>query len=55
MKALFQFGYKCAQADRLWTSSGSVGRDEANRNDPGTGPPNQCPADDQLISRFAVL
>ena len=53
MKSLFQFGYKCAQTGRLWTSSRIVGRDQANR-DAGAGPPNQCPADDEFIGRFAV-
>jgi predicted acylesterase/phospholipase RssA len=54
MRSLFQFGYRCAQAGRLWTSSRSVGRDDANRDDTGTGPPKQCPADDASISRLAV-
>jgi predicted acylesterase/phospholipase RssA len=54
MRSLFQFGYKCAQAGRLWTSSRSSGRDDANRDDQGTGPPNQCPADDEFIGRLAV-
>jgi predicted acylesterase/phospholipase RssA len=54
MRSLFQFGYKCAQAGRLWTSSGSVGRDDASRGDIGAGPPKQCPADDEFISRLAV-
>ncbi|HEX3397161.1 MAG TPA: patatin-like phospholipase family protein [Steroidobacteraceae bacterium] len=55
MRSLFQFGYKCAQAGRLWTStsSRSAGQD-ADRDDSGTGPPNQCPADDAFISRLAV-
>ena len=54
MKSLFQFGYKCAQAGRLWSTSRSAGRDDANRDAAGTGPPNQCPADDEFIGRFAV-
>jgi predicted acylesterase/phospholipase RssA len=54
MRSLFQYGYKCAQAGRLWTSSRSVGRDDANREDTGTGPPKQCPADDEFIGRLAV-
>jgi predicted acylesterase/phospholipase RssA len=52
MRSLFQFGYKCAQAGRLWSSSRSVGQDDANRD--GAGPPNQCPADDEFIGRLAV-
>jgi predicted acylesterase/phospholipase RssA len=54
MRSLFQFGYKCAQAGRLWTSSRNVGRDEANRDDTGTGQLNQCPADDEFNGRLAV-
>jgi predicted acylesterase/phospholipase RssA len=54
MRSLFQFGYKCAQAGRLWTSSRSIGRDDPNRDDSGTGTPKQCPADDAFISRLAV-
>jgi predicted acylesterase/phospholipase RssA len=54
MRSLFQFGYKCAEAGRLWTSSRDVGRENANRNDTGTGQPNQCPADDEFIGRLAV-
>jgi predicted acylesterase/phospholipase RssA len=53
MGSLFQYGYKCALAGRLWTSSRDVGRD-ANRDDTGTGRPNQCPAEDEFIGRLAV-
>ena len=54
MRSLFQFGYKCAQAGRLWTSSRSVGRDEPNRDDGGSSQPSPCPADDEFIGRLAV-
>jgi len=56
MRSLFQYGYKCAQAGRLWTSSSSrsAGPADANRTDAGAGPPNQCPADDEFIGRLAV-
>ena len=54
MRSLFQYGYQCAQAGRLWTSSRSVGRDEAARGDAGTGQPQQCPADDEFLGRLAV-
>src|ERR1700733_3569573 len=54
MRSLFQYGYQCAQAGRLWTSSRSAGRGDASRDDPGTGRPNQCPADDEFIGRLAV-
>ena len=52
MKSLFQYGAKCAQAGRLWTSSRSVGHVESNGDD--TGHPYQCPADDEFIGRLAV-
>jgi predicted acylesterase/phospholipase RssA len=54
MRSLFQYGYQCAQAGRLWTSSRSAGRGDANPDAPGTGRPNQCPADDEFIGRLAV-
>jgi predicted acylesterase/phospholipase RssA len=54
MRSLFQFGYRCAKEGRLWTSSHSAAVDHANREDTGTGPPNQCPADDEFIGRLAV-
>jgi hypothetical protein len=54
MRSLFQYGYRCAQAGRLWTSSRAVGREEANRDDTGTGQPSQCPADHEFIGRLAV-
>jgi predicted acylesterase/phospholipase RssA len=54
MRSLFQYGYQCARAGRLWTSSRSAGSDDANRDDRGAGPPNQCPADHEFISRLAV-
>jgi predicted acylesterase/phospholipase RssA len=53
MRSLFQYGYKCAQAGRLWTSPRSVGPASAN-HEPGTGQPLQCPADDVFIGRLAV-
>ncbi len=53
MRSLFQYGYKCARAGRLWTSSRSVG-DDGNHDDAGSGQPIQCPADDVFIGRLAV-
>ena len=54
MRSLFQFGYTCAQAGRLWTSSRSVGRDDASRDETGSGQSSQCPADGEFIGRLAV-
>jgi predicted acylesterase/phospholipase RssA len=53
MRSLFQFGYRCAEAGRLWTSSASAGQDP-NSGDSGAASPNPCPADDQFIGRLAV-
>ncbi len=53
MRSLFQFGYRCARAGRLWSSARSAGAEDAN-HDAGTGRANQCPADDEFISRLAV-
>jgi predicted acylesterase/phospholipase RssA len=53
MRSLFEFGYKCARAGRLWTSSRNVGRGVGN-HDISTGQPSQCPADDEFTSRLAV-
>jgi predicted acylesterase/phospholipase RssA len=55
MRSLFQYGYDCAQAGRLWTSSRSVGRASAKQNEAGTGQPIQCPADDEFIGRLAGI
>jgi predicted acylesterase/phospholipase RssA len=52
MRSLFQYGYQCARAGRLWASSHGVGRDEANGD--GSGHANPCPADDAFIGRLAV-
>jgi predicted acylesterase/phospholipase RssA len=41
MKSLFQYGSRCAQAGRLWTSSRSVGHVESN---------GECPADGRSLS-----
>ena len=54
MRSLFQFGYQCAQAGRLWTSSRSVGQRRQTAMSTGAGQPNKCPADDRSIGRFAV-
>jgi predicted acylesterase/phospholipase RssA len=53
MRSLFRYGYECAQAGRLWTSSRSAGNDReggaavASQNTP-------CPVDDESIGRLAV-
>ena len=54
MRSLFQNGYKCAEAGRLWISSRSVERDDANRDGAGAGHANQCPAEDEFLGNLAV-
>ena len=51
--ALFQFGYDCATAGRLWTT---FHRTPANGNRPGDAiapDASKCPADDEFIEQFA--
>ncbi len=52
MRSLFKYGYRCAQAGRLWTSSRNVGH--GNRDDTGKAQLIECPADDEFIGRLAV-
>jgi len=54
IQALFQFGYRCAQAGRLWTASPRDEQNNASGNDDGAGRPNQCPADAQGTQRLAI-
>jgi hypothetical protein len=53
VKALFQYGYDCASAGRLWTSFGhSSPTDERARNGL-VASDLKCPADDEFIVHFA--
>jgi predicted acylesterase/phospholipase RssA len=52
MRSLFQYGYQCAQAGRLWTASGSLDRAEGSGD--GAVHAYPCPADDLFIGRLAV-
>jgi predicted acylesterase/phospholipase RssA len=54
MRSLFQYGYKCAQAHRLWISSRGVGADGASRTAAVASQNTPCPVDDESIGRFAV-
>jgi predicted acylesterase/phospholipase RssA len=54
MRSLFQYGYECAKAGRLWVSSQRAVNGGGNRDDPGTSRNVQCPSDDEFIARFAV-
>ena len=54
MRSLFQYGYKCAQTGRLWTSSQRTEDDDANPVRRDARHPIQCPADDEFIARLAA-
>jgi hypothetical protein len=54
MRTLFQYGYHCAQAGRLWISTRGVGSDEASRTGTLASQITPCPVDDKSIGRFAV-
>ncbi len=54
MRSLFEFGYKCAEAGRLWTPSRAIARDDAIPGGTAAKAPNPCPADDEFIDRLAV-
>jgi predicted acylesterase/phospholipase RssA len=55
MRALFEYGYDCAQTGRFWISSPRIaGRGVARRGDDGTSQSVRCPAEDEFIGRFAV-
>jgi len=56
MRSLFQYGYQCAKAGRLWTSSSlpPLARSGEDRDGAGTDQAVQCPADDEFIGRLAV-
>jgi predicted acylesterase/phospholipase RssA len=54
MRSLFQYGYKCAQAGRLWISSRVVGSNGASRTGTAASENTPCPVDDASIERFAV-
>jgi predicted acylesterase/phospholipase RssA len=54
MRSLFQYGYKCAQAGRLWVSSRAVDSNRTSRTDTAASQNTPCPVDDESIGRFAV-
>jgi predicted acylesterase/phospholipase RssA len=54
MRSLFQYGHDCAQTGRLWISSQRMAGGDGSRDDGGTIQSVQCPADDELVGRFAV-
>jgi hypothetical protein len=54
MRSLFQYGYTCAQAGRLWISSRGDGSDAASRTGAVANQNTPCPVDDEFIGRLAV-
>jgi predicted acylesterase/phospholipase RssA len=54
MRPLFEYGYDCAQAGRLWISSPRAAHEDADRRGDGMNHSVRCPADDEFIGRFAV-
>jgi predicted acylesterase/phospholipase RssA len=54
MRSLFHYGYECAQAGRLWTSSRGVNSDGGNSAASAAGQRTPCPVDDESIGRLAV-
>ena len=55
MRALFQYGYDCAQTGRFWISSPRIAaRGVQRRGDDGTSQSVRCPAEDEFIGHFAV-
>jgi len=54
MRALFEYGFNCAQTGHLWISSPRVASEDAGRGDAYSNHKVGCPADDGFIGRFAV-
>ena len=54
MRSLFQYGYDCAHAGRLWISSQRAAADHRDRSEVSSAQSNGCPADDDFIASYAV-
>jgi predicted acylesterase/phospholipase RssA len=54
MRALFQYGYECAQGGRLWIASQPLSADPEGHPGNAAGPNIPCPADDEFIRRIAA-
>ena len=52
MRSLFDYGYQCARAGRLWISQRTIG-DGGQQAGPVANRGIRCPADDEFIVRFA--
>jgi hypothetical protein len=53
VKALFQYGYDCASAGRLWTTFGHSSAAENRAREALVAGDLKCPTDDQFIAHFA--
>jgi Patatin-like phospholipase len=54
LRSLFRYGYDCAQAGRLWTSSRGAGAAGGSRTGAIPSQHTPCPVDDESIGHFAV-
>jgi predicted acylesterase/phospholipase RssA len=54
MRALFQYGYDCAQTGRFWISSAQIAsQDAALHAEDGARQSLRCPAEDEFMGHFA--
>jgi hypothetical protein len=54
MRSLYQYGYECAHAGRLWVDLPGAISDQPHRSETAAaGQRIECPADDDYIARFA--
>jgi predicted acylesterase/phospholipase RssA len=54
MRALFQYGYDCAQTGRFWISSPRIASAGTSSAGDGITQRMRCPAEDEFIGHFAV-
>jgi predicted acylesterase/phospholipase RssA len=54
MRALFEYGYHCAQTGRFWISSPHIASRDTEGGDGGAAQEVRCPAEDEFIGHFAV-
>jgi hypothetical protein len=54
MRPLFEYGYECAQAGRLWVSSPRTSDQATVPAGDGRSSNVRCPADDEFIGRAAA-
>jgi predicted acylesterase/phospholipase RssA len=54
MRSLFQYGYQCAQAGRLWIAAQRGASERVTRAGAFNAEKVPCPSDDEFIERFAL-